>query len=124
MVVWQLSNQIVEAKRCCRKVKSAPQVSGQMSSVSERPLFVTTWTSSSDTDVLLDGGRSNTYMVRDAVMLLRPKYHQKLLTAYEPGWIVREVVSPTTVVIEDADKPEQQKVVNVELLKLYTPDVA
>ena len=64
------------------------------------------------------------YTVGDAVMLLRPKRQQKLLSPYEPGWIVRKLLSPSTVVIEHEDQPERQREINIELFKPYVCEQA
>ena len=54
------------------------------------------------------------YQPDEEVMLRRPERRQKLLTPYEPGWVVKKVLSPSTVVIVSGAR---EKVVNVELIK-------
>ena len=59
------------------------------------------------------------YVVGEPVMLRRPDRHQKRLTPYEPGWVVHEVLNPSTVIIERvmANGRVAQKRVNIDLLK-------
>ena len=57
------------------------------------------------------------YEPGDAVQLRRPARRQKRLAPYEEGWVVETVVSPTTVVIRRASGG-QEKIVNVDLLKI------
>ena len=122
MVGWQPSSQIVEEQ----PEGQQRTLSQWVDKLTERAAAVRDYLeeilSSSDAAESTGGDDGNPYAVGDAVMLLRPKRHQKLLAPYEPGWMVRNLVSPTTVVIEDASFPERQKVVNVELLKPYTPE--
>ena len=70
----------------------------------------------SEDDFIEDQAR-NPYRVGDAVFLMRPERHQKLLSPYEPGWSVADVISPTSVVIESVSGRQRSKVVNVRLLK-------
>ena len=46
----------------------------------------------SEDDFIEDQAR-NPYRVGDAVFLMRPERHQKLLSPYEPGWSVADVIS-------------------------------
>lgn len=67
------------------------------------------------------------YAVGDHVMLQRPDRHQKRLAPYERGWTVKEIVSPTTVVIEKPSPDNRRvskKVINIALLKKDLPDAA
>ena len=60
------------------------------------------------------------YFTGQSVLLRRPDWHKKSLTPYEKGWFVKEVTSPSTVVISNAVHGGQ-KTVYVDLLK---PDPA
>ncbi|XP_065177095.1 uncharacterized protein LOC135806835 [Sycon ciliatum] len=55
------------------------------------------------------------YQVGDCVLLLRPDRHQKRQSAFEDGWVVQSVVSPSTVSISKPGR--RDKTVNVALLK-------
>ena len=59
------------------------------------------------------------YVVGEPVMLRRPDRHQKRLTPYGPGWVVHEVLNPSTVISERvmANGRVAQKCVNIDLLK-------
>ena len=55
------------------------------------------------------------YHVGQPVLLQRPSRHQKRLPPYESGWVVKEIVSRSTVIVA---KPEHQdKIVNIAILK-------
>ena len=60
------------------------------------------------------------YNVGDRVLLRRDHRHQKRLAAYESGWLVVKVVSPSTVHIQRTTGAIRAsvKVVNVDLLKI------
>ena len=60
------------------------------------------------------------YFTGQSVLLRRPDWHKKSLTPYERRWFVKEVTSPSTVVISNAFHAGQ-KTVYVDLLK---PDPA
>ena len=55
----------------------------------------------------------------DPVQLRRPDRSQKLLPAFERGWYIKKVLSPSTVVIA---KGKSEKLVNVDLIKLDVVD--
>ena len=67
----------------------------------------------------LDVVSTNPYVVGQPVMLHRSDRRQKRSSPYEPGWIVKTVISASTVVIErvHADGRYSSKVVNIDLLK-------
>ena len=62
---------------------------------------------------------SELYQLGYLVILGRPLRDQKLLSAFELGWVVSKVLSPSTVVIQDttAHGRQREKVVNVDLIK-------
>ena len=60
------------------------------------------------------------YFTGQSVLLRRPNWHKKSLMPYERGWFVKEVISPSTVVISNGVHGGQ-KTVYVDLLK---PDPA
>ena len=60
------------------------------------------------------------YFTGQSVLLRWPDWHKKSLTPYERGWFVKEVTSPSTVVIPNAVHGGQ-KTVYVDILK---PDPA
>ena len=59
------------------------------------------------------------YSIDTPVMLRRPTRHQKCLSPYEGGWLIKSVISPSTVVIIRTDG-SGEKVINIDLLK-YDP---
>ena len=46
---------------------------------------------------------------------------QKRMPAYDRGWIVVKVVSPSTIAIMHSDDQSRKKTVNVDLLKMDVP---
>ena len=58
------------------------------------------------------------FVAGDKVLLQQPGRHQKCLAPFESGWNVKQVVSPSTVVMERTDRAGGKKTVNVCLLKL------
>ena len=57
------------------------------------------------------------YAVGNPVLLLWPKRRQKLLPPFEAGWVVKAVVSPSTVVLRHHDGYRADKVVNIDIVK-------
>jgi len=60
------------------------------------------------------------YHVNQPVLFKRPNRSRKVLPPYEVGWRVAKIISASTVVIK---RDDQEKVVNVELLKPSPVDV-
>ena len=122
MMGWEPSSRIVE----CMRNQPERTLSQWVDDLTQRVADV--WDHLEQALSSADSGEADSgvhpYTVGDVVMLLRPKRQQKLLSPYEPGWIVRKLLSPSTVVIEHEDHPERQKVINIELLKRYVREQA
>ena len=64
------------------------------------------------------------YAVGDEVLLRRPEHHQERQPPFESGWIVTSIVAPSSVVIARLEDKDQQKIINVDLLKRNVPGSA
>ena len=78
------------------------------------------------TDFPTTPGRVNPYRVGDPVMYRHPSRHQKRLPPYQTGWSIKQVVSPSTVVISRTQDGTgmKDKTVNIDLLKNDIPKEA
>ena len=70
----------------------------------------------------IDATESCPFDADDLVMLRRSDRRQKRLPMFERGWVIRKVLSPSSVVICRSGHQGREKIVNVELLKLDVPD--
>eukprot|EP00117_Sycon_ciliatum_P037242 scpid102627/ scgid27894/ len=65
----------------------------------------------------IDSPSAAPYSVGTSILLHCPERRQKRLSPYEDGWVVKEVVPPSTVVLPRHDNAARTKLVNIALIK-------
>ena len=110
MVSWECPHFIVEGESsACSMSEWAAKVSEQSARIRD---LLEEELSESDA---IESDSQCPYAPGESVLLQRPGRHQKRLPPYESGWVVKDIVSKSTVVV--AKPARRDKIVNIALIK-------